>query len=164
MKTSRQYVIEQIVANIIINFGIAYYLGSNAMGELATVPLIAPQDAPLDPNMAGDIMVGSLIMGVILTLILTWLTRAKLRKGGVEAMVVEDMGIIGKLPRNSFLRALTVGLVAMFTLGLVVVLLMALLGISQLPSMTYIVFHAFYVAVLAGVIAWATSKRALADS
>ena len=164
MKTPRQYLIEQVVANIILNFGIAYYLGSNSMGELETVPLIAPQDSPFDPNMAGDIMVGSFILGVILTLIVSWITRAKLRKGGVEAMAVADMGMIGKLPRNSFLRALTIGAVAMFTLGLLVVLLMAVLGISQLPSLTYIVFHAVYVAAVAAFVAFAAAKRALADS
>lgn len=54
MKSTGSYIKEQVVVNIIINFFIALFAGCLTMSSLQNVPMWAPTDAPLDPNMGGD--------------------------------------------------------------------------------------------------------------
>lgn len=161
MKTPRHFVIEQVIANIVINFSIVFYLNWRAMAHLATVPHLAPPDAPFAPNMAGDILVGSFILALVLSLILTAITRHNLRKGAVAPAAAGN--VIGRLPASNLLRSLVLAVFATLCIALPVVVLFPQLGIHELPSKTYIVWHACYAAALAALMAYIVVVRALAD-
>jgi hypothetical protein len=161
MKSSRQFLIEQLTVNSALNFLIAILLGWNTLAGHQFIPLAAPEDALFDPNMASELVVGSFLLGVILTPIVTAITRAGLRKGSLQVNPVS--GLIAKLPHNSFFRSLAVALLASLVFGVTSVVILAVVGVTQLPIWTYIVAHAVYMALLALVVTWVAVKRALAE-
>jgi hypothetical protein len=161
MKTTRQFVIEQVVVSVVFNFLLAFLLSWLSLRHQATIPLSAPADAMFAPSMGGDLLVGSFILGVILTLVLTKVTRINLRKKTVESQV--PVGWSAKLPNNSLLRSLLIGLILTCTLGLVFTILLGALGILHMKIWYYIPLHAFYVGFLAWAVTVPVVKRALAD-
>lgn len=163
MKTSRNYIIEQVVVNFVLNFAIAYYLGRTTLAHQETIPLWADQAAPLDPNMAGDILIGSFILSFLVTLILSAITRYHLSKQNVDTNDLVLGKWLKRLPNSLFKRSLVMGLMAMITAGLVSVLLLYALNITAVDSGYYTITHSCYAAILASCIAYSASKRALVD-
>lgn len=160
MKTSREFIVEQVVVSVAFNFVIAIVLSWLALRHQAYIPLEAPADAQFDPSMGGDFLVGSFILGMILTWILTFVTRLNLKKEKVARL--EAIGWAAKLPKNAFLLSLVVALVASVVVGLPTTVIVAVLGFTQMKVWPYIIFHAFYVAILARFITVPVVKRALA--
>ena len=163
MRSTRAYFIEQVVINIIINFLLAYYGGRATMAKLDSIPLWAPETAPFDPNMGGEILVGSFLLGLILTAVLTAITRHKLRKETIDVSSYAVTGLVARLPAGLLKRSLVVGLVTMLSAGLAVVLVMLALGINQADAWSYHLAHSVYMATLGGVVAYFAVRRALAD-
>ena len=163
MKSSRNYIIEQVVVNFVLNFGIAYYLGKTTLAHQDTIPLWADKAAPLDPNMAGDILIGSLIMSFLITLILTAITRHHLSKQHIDTKDVVLSKWVKRLPGSLFKRSLVMGFLAMFSIGLGSVLIVFALNITSLDSDCYTILHSCYAGLLAGLIAYIATKRALLD-
>lgn len=161
MKTSRRFITEQVIANVVINFFIAYYLDKHVLEHIENIPMFAPSHAPFAPNMAGNILVGSFILSMLVTLIVTPITRYHLRKQHLSPQ--EAIGIITRLPEKLFKRSMVMGLAGMFTLGLISVLALFLMEISQAPASSYVMAHAVYAALLAAIVAFFVTKRALAD-
>lgn len=161
MKSSRQFLIEQLTVNSTLNFLLAILLGWNALAGHQVIPLAAPEGALFDPNMAGELVVGSFLLGLILTPIVTAITRAGLRKGSLQVNPVS--GLIAKLPHNSFFRSLAVALLASLLFGVPSVVILGVFGVTQLTIWSYIVAHAAYMALLALVVTWVAVKRALAE-
>jgi hypothetical protein len=161
MKSTRQFIIEQVVVSVVFNFLLAFLLSWLSLRHQDTIPLSAPADDFFAPSMGGDLLVGSFILGVILTLVLTAVTRMNLRKKTVESQIIE--GWSAKLPNNSLLRSLLIGLILTCTLGLVFTILLGALGILHMKIWYYIPLHAFYVGFLAWAVTVPVVKRALAD-
>jgi len=67
------------------------------------------------------------------------------------------------LPQSTFKRSLFMGLFAALILAMPVVIVLTVLGVSQVNSADYIVVHAGYAAVIGGILAYIASKRALVD-
>ena len=155
--------IEQVVVNFVLNFGIAYYLGKTTLAHQETIPLWADKAAPLDPNMAGDILVGSLILSFLITLILTAITRHHLSKQHIDTKDVVLSKWVKRLPDSLLKRSLIMGFMAMLTVGLASVLVLFGLNITAVDSNCYTISHSFYAAFLAGFVAYIASKRALLD-
>jgi hypothetical protein len=162
VKTAQRYIAEQIVINIVVNILMALLIGWSMMGHLDTVPMQLSSDALFDPSMAGDILVGSFLLGFILTLIVTTLTRNALSKAYIEGTTL--VGWSAKLPQPLFKRALMLGVLSMVTAGLTLVLTMLMLGLDQMKTLEYVIFHALYMGVLAAPVTYFVVKRALTDN
>lgn len=163
MKSPRAYLVEQVIANIIINFTIAYFIAKATLAALAFIPLQAPQGAPLAPNIAGDLLVGSFLTGLIITLILSKLTQWQLHHEKIDNSHVELEGWIKLLPNSIFKRALLMGLFATLVLAFPSIIILSILGVQQVASQDYIVLHAVYAGIMGGGLAYIASKRALID-
>ena len=164
MKSPKAYLAEQVVVNIIINFIVAYYIAKASFAALTYIPMQAPQGSPLAPNMAGDLLVGSFLAGLIITLLLSKITHWNLRASKVDTSQFELSSWIKLLPQSTWLRSLIMGLLAALLLAMPVVIVMSVLGVTQVLAADYIVVHAFYAAVIGGGLAYVASKRALVDS
>lgn len=162
MKSSRQFLSEQVVVSVVFNILLAFLLSWLSLRHQLYIPLEAPPDDFFAPSMGGDLLVGSFLLGLILTLVLTYVTRLNLRKKAVEPQPAEGWSV--KLPKNSFLRSLVIGLVATFTIGLALTILLGVLGIGQMKVWAYIPLHALYVGALAWVVTVPVVRRALADN
>ena len=163
MKSPRAYLIEQVIANIIINFSIAYFIAKATLAALEFIPLQAPQGTPLAPNMAGDLLVGSFLTGLLITLILSKLTQWQLRHEKVDNSTVQLEGWIKLLPASIMKRALLMGVFATLVLAFPSIIILSILGVQQVASQDYIVFHAVYAGIIGGGLAYIASKRALID-
>jgi len=150
---------KQVVGNIVLNYFIAYYLSAHTLAVIKTIPLQAPQENVMAPNMAGDLMVGSFIMGVILTSILTLIVRKQLNAFEAPDSVLPSA--IVKLPQNLFARAIVMGLFGMFLVGMPVAIALGLLGVQQVSTQDYIFYHAIYCALLAGLMSYMVVKRVM---
>lgn len=164
MKSFNAFLAEQVIVNIIINFIIAYYLSSAALSALASIPLLAPTDNILAPNISGDLFVGTFLMGLIITLITSVITRKKRNKTQKELGVYVAPNFINKLPHSLFKRGIIIGVVPMLVIALPIVIILLALDIHQLYSEDYIIYHAFYAAIVAGLISYSSVSRTLAES
>ncbi len=161
MKSSREFIVEQVVVSVVFNFGLAILLSWLALRHQEFIPLAAPAEAQFDPSMGGDFLVGSFLLGMILTWVLTFVTRSNLRKSKVEAL--QATGWAAKLPKNAFLRSLVIALFASVVIGLPTTVIVGVLGFTQMQVWPYIALHAIYVGILARIVTVPVVKRALAD-
>lgn len=164
MKSPRAYLVEQVSVNIVINFIIAYFIAKTTLAALQVIPMQAPHGDPLAPNMAGDLLVGSFLAGLIITLLLSKITHWNVRNSKVDKTGFELTGWIRLLPQSTFKRSLLVGVFAALILAMPVIIIMNMLGIHQAATGDYILIHAVYAAIIGGALAYIASKRALADS
>ncbi len=159
MKSSRSYIREQVIVNSLVNFLIALLLGWVSLNGQEKIPMWAPSHSRFDVNMGGNILLGTFLLGVILSLIITAVTKRNLRRNQVKAQ--SATGLIAHLPKAGFKRSLLMGLVAMLTIGIANVALLTLLEIDQLHVWDFILYHSVYMAVLAGIISVPATKSAL---
>ena len=189
MKNPSVYIRNQVIANVLVNFFIAYYLSKHALENLSYIPFEAPAHDPFHPNMAGDLLVGTFIMGVVLTLVITILTRMQLNTGNIDVgsiirnstktetetagkikavttnktIVKEDVWI-ERLPTHLFLRALVIGFMASLLMAFPVVAILDTLKIHALSANTYVFVHAIYCSLASAVLTVVVCKRAMLDS
>lgn len=154
---------QQVISNIVINFLIAYFLSTATLAAITTIPLQAPQDNIMAPNMAGDLMVGSFIMGVILTTVLTLIMRLQLRNKTIAVPEHVALSIIAKLPNNLVARGTVVGFLSMCLVGVPAAILLAVFGIMQASTQDYIFYHGIYAAVLGGGMSYVVAKRVMLE-
>lgn len=160
MKTQNKYIIESVVINSVLNFFITLGIGYFTHTGMTAIPMVAPLNTPLAPNIAGDIVVGSFILGWVLGAIVTYITRHNVNKQHVESGFIETNSFILKLPQNFAGRFISIGLAAA-VVGVVAVLILVLLGVSELQISTYSIPHAIYVAVMAGLVTLVAARRGL---
>jgi len=163
MKSVRSTLTENIVGNIIINFFIAYGLSSLTLASMDSIPMKAPTDNMLAPNMGGDILVGTFITGIILTLILTKIVRLGMKSKPIDVSSLSSVGWSARLPEPIFKRGLMVGAVSAMVIAMPVLIVMDVLAIQQASTSNYILYHAIYVALLTGLMAYFVTKRAILD-
>ena len=164
MKSFNAFLTEQIIANVIINFLIAYYLSSTTLSSLASIPLLAPTDNLLAPNISGDLFVGTFLMGLIITLITSLITRKKRNKANNELGLFIAPNFINKLPHSIFKRGIIIGVVPMLVIALPIVIILTILDMHNIHSEDYIIYHAFYAAIVAGLISYSSVSRTLAEN
>ena len=152
---------QQVLSNVVINFLIAYFLSASTLAALTTIPLQAPQDNFMAPNMAGDLMVGSFIMGIILTTVLTLIMRFQLRNKTIAVPEHVSLSIIAKLPNNLLARGTVLGFLSMCLVGMPAAILLGVFGIMQADTQDYIFYHGIYAAVLGGAMSYVVAKRVI---
>lgn len=163
MKTSAKYITEQIVVNVIINFLIAFFIGRFTLAQLDSIPLWPIESAPLEPNMCGDILLGTFLLTFILTMIITAVTKHNIRKKLVDNSNITSNPWLNYLPKSFILRALFMGLLATLMIGLDVVLILFFMNIEQVNSGFYNIIHSTYAGILAGAVTYIAAKRALTE-
>jgi hypothetical protein len=161
MKSSKAFMIEQLFFNSVISAGITFYLGRHTLAGIANIPLQAPTDAPFAPNMAGDLIVGTFITAVIVTLIVSLLTRFSIKKQSISmsSSFAASPRWLAKLPQNIVLSALSIAGLASLTLGVMSVLLLVVLGVSEMDAELYNYLHAIYVGFAVIVVAYAAVTK-----
>jgi len=164
MKSFNAFLAEQVIVNVIINFIIAYYLSSATLSALTHIPLLAPSEHLLMPNISGDLFVGTFLMGLIITLITAPITRAKRKKSSHNLGLFVAPTFIKKLPESLFMRGIVIGIVPVIIVVLPIVMILTVLDIQQLQSSDYIIYHALYAATMAGFISYASVSRTLAEN
>ena len=191
MKNPSVYIRNQVIANVLVNFFIAYYLSKHALEKLSYIPFEAPAHDPFHPNMAGDLLVGTFIMGVVLTLVITILTRMQLNTSNIDVgsimrnstetatatatagkikavttnkTIVKEGGLIERLPAHLLLRALVIGFMASLLMAFPVVAILDTLKIHALSANTYVFVHAIYCSLASAVLTVVVCKRAMLDS
>ena len=164
MKSVASFIRNQVIANIVINFTLAYYLSKHALEGMSVIPYEAPVNDMFHPNMAGDLLVGTFIMGVVLTFVMTTLTRLQNNNGGINLDNLNHSSKIAFLPDQLLLRALVVGFLAAMVLALPVAATLDVLKIHSMPSDSYILYHAIYCAVASALVCMVVCQRALIDS
>lgn len=164
MKSFNAFLTEQVIVNVIINFAIAYYLSSATLSALSHIPLLAPSDHLLMPNISGDLMVGTFLMGLIITLITSPITRVKRKKSSHNLGQFVAPKFIKKLPESLFMRGIVIGIVPAVVIALPIIMILAALDINQLQSTDYIIYHALYAAIMAGFISYSSVSRTLAEN
>lgn len=162
MKNTDSYLINQIIVNAILNFCIAYFIPKHALKALNYIPFKAPENDPFHPNMAGDLLVGTFIMGVVLTFILTCITRFKSFPAKANNLEISPYWL-AYLPAQLIIRALFIGLLASLFLAFPVVAIMDMLSIMSLSVETYIIGHAVYCTLASIILTIIVCKRAFLD-
>lgn len=112
-----------------------------------------------------DMLAASGIATFMMTLVLTLIVRARVRKGALPALEWPhgERGLMAFIPQNLLLRALALGLTAVVLLvppGLVIV---ALTGILPLTKLGFLAFNLAFGAVVGLVMARFVVLTALAD-
>lgn len=144
MKPSRVYLKEQVIANLILNYIISYGLSSLTLSKLVVIPLTAPVDDPFHPNMAGDLIVGTVITGLAVTLIVGIITGLLIKKGKLSTSGIQSSWMIDKLPNSLFTRGLFIGVIASVTFAIPVSISLHYLGVAEFNVSTYIAWHSVY--------------------
>jgi len=102
---------------------------------------------------------------LLMTLILTLIVRARVRKGALPALdwPAEERGLMRLVPRNLPLRAIALAVLAVILLvptGLIVV---SLLGVLPMSRVDFLIFNLIYGAIVGLVMARFVVLPALAD-
>jgi len=145
MSTSRRYITQQIIVNALVNFFLALLISWGLMGSLEEIPIWFSMENLLDPSVIGDIVVGSFLLGLLFTAIVTQFIRADLKKGKVNGLAQSDAH--KWMPQALFTRALVFGVVCMLV-GFSMVGVILTLDIDSVRVTDYIVLHAIYVGAL----------------
>ena len=164
MKSAASFIRNQVIANIIINFTLAYYLSKHALEGMSVIPYEAPVNDMFHPNMAGDLLVGTFIMGVVLTFVMTALTRLQTNNGAINLDNIKQPSKITFLPNPLLFRALVVGFLAAMVLAFPVAAILDVLKVHSMPSGSYILYHAVYCAAASALVCIVVCQRALIDS
>lgn len=163
MKSPSSYLREQVVANLIINFTIAYGLSSLILSNLEFIPITAPVDQPFHPNMAGDLIVGTAITGLIVTLIVTLITRLLIKVGRVNRGSYGKSVIADQLPNALLSRGLFVGVLSALSFAVPASMFLQYLDLTLLKVSTYILWHSVYCGMIGGIISYFVCIKALSE-
>jgi len=145
MSTSRRYITQQIIVNALVNFFLALLISWGLMGSLEEIPIWFSMENLLDPSVIGDIVVGSFLLGLLFTAIVTQFIRADLKKGKVNGLAQSDA--LKWMPQALFTRALVFGVGCMLV-GFSMVGVILILDIDSVRVTDYIVLHAIYIGAL----------------
>jgi hypothetical protein len=155
----RKYLVGQSVAGAVINFFLNAAIGWLLYRQLPRVPLYGAQ------SMAGDVVVTSLLLPVLICLIATPLIRGEVARARLPAVswLRPGSGRAVPLPSNLFLRALLLGLLSALLVSPIMVLALRWLGVHGLKFWSFVAFKASFAAALAAVITPIVASRALED-
>lgn len=155
----RKYLVGQSVAGAVINFLLNGAIGWLLYRQLPRVPLYGAQ------SMAGDVVVTSLLLPVLICLIATPLIRGEVARARLPAVSWLRPGSrrAVRLPGNLLLRALVLGLLSAILVSPIIILALSSLGVDRLELWSFVAFKASFAAALAAVITPIVASRALED-
>ena len=145
----RKYLVGQAIAGAVINLVLNGAIGWLSYRHLPRVPLFGPQ------SIAGDVVVTSVLLPVLVCLIVTPLVRAEIRKGRLPAVawVGDKPSRALPRPRNVLLRALLLGVLTGILVSPVLIgMLNLFVGSDGLGVPAFVVFKASLGAALAAVV------------
>jgi hypothetical protein len=163
VKSYRSYLFEQCIANFIINFALTYVFGALALSNVTDIPLFAPQHDPFHPNIAGDLIVGTVITGLAVTLIVTFITRTLFKFKKIELIETQIPTLLKSLPQSLVWRGLAIGGGASFLVALPITIALYLLGITNVPASDYLLWHGLYVALIGSAMACLVCLKSFED-
>ena len=102
-------------------------------------------------------------MGLIITLITSAITRSKRKKAKQSLVLFVATNFINKLPHSIFKRGIIIDMVPVLVIALPIIIMLMVFNINQLISEDYIIYHAFYAAMVAGMISYCSTSRTLAE-
>ena len=155
----RKYLVGQAIAGAVINLFLNGAIGWLSYRHLPRVPLYGPQ------SMAGDIVVTSLLLPVLVCLIVTPLVRAEIRKARLPAVAwAGDNRSRVRRPRNLLLRGLLLGVLTGILVSPVLSgVLSVFVGAEGLEVPAFVAFKASLGAMLAAVVTPITVRWTLEE-
>lgn len=145
MPASRRYITQQIIVNALVNFILALLISWGLMGSLEEIPMWFSMENLLDPSVIGDIVVGSFLLGMIFTVVVTQVIRTDLKKGKLDKLTRSDLP--KWIPHSLFPRALVFGVLCLLV-GSCMVGIILTFDINSVRVGDYIVLHAIYIGAL----------------
>jgi hypothetical protein len=154
----RRYLVGQGVIGAGTNFMLNGAIGWMLYRHLPRIPLYGEQ------SIAGDIIVTSFLLPVLVCLIATPLIRSEVRKARLPATSWLRPGSSRTaLPGNLLLRAVLLGVLSALLMAPVTIWTLHGLGVEGLEFWSFVAFKATFAAALAAVITPIVAARALGD-
>ncbi len=155
----RKYLVGQGVIGAGINFLLNGAIGWMLYRHLAHIPLYGRQ------SIAGDIVVTSLLLPMLVCLIATPLIRSEVRKARLPAASWLRPGSsrAARLLGNLLLRAVVLGVLSALLVSPLTIWTLHTLGVEGLGFWTFVAFKASFAAALAAVITPIAAAWALED-
>lgn len=155
----RKYLVGQGLIGAGINFLLNGVIGWMLYRHLSYIPLYG------DRSLAGDIVVTSLLLPVLVCLIATPLIRSEVRRGRLPAASWLRPGPsrAAHLPGNLLFRGMVVGVLSALLVSPVTIWALRTLGVEGLGFWTFVAFKAGFAAGLAAVITPMVAALALRD-
>jgi hypothetical protein len=155
----RKYLVGQGVIGAGINFMLISAIGWMLYRHLPRIPLYGEQ------SIAGDIVVTSFLLPVLVCLIATPLIRSEVRKARLPAASWLRPGSsrAAHLLGNLLLRAVVLGVLSALLVSPVAIWTLHTLGVDGLEFWTFVAFKASFAAALAAVITPIVAAWALED-
>ena len=148
--------IGSVVINLVLNAGIAWLL----FRGLAVVPLWG------DQSIAGDTIATTLILPFLTCLIVTRLAHGEVRKGRFDAPAWRrgSHAVLGRLPGKTLARAVVIAVASVIIFVPPALAAFSILGITELPFRTFLIFKSIYAGILGGLVAPVIALSALGDA
>jgi len=143
------------VFNFLLNGAIAWL----AFRGVARVPLWGYQ------SIAGDTIATSLLLPLMTCLIVTRLARAHVQVGRVAPLrwSAVSRGVLRWLPGGTLRRGLSLGLTSIALPGALTVGALTVLGVSEMPHGSFLVFKACFAGALAALVTPVVAMSAITD-
>lgn len=161
----KKYIIgEQGIGCAIINFIFggagAYFLARS----LPAVPMWGSK--PGDTSISGDILGTALILTFLVSVIITAVTRKKIKDGQLLPISWRrsSHSLLRLLPANNMLRGLLLGVVFMVILAPIAIFALSVFNVNQMSLWPYITFKASFSAVNAALIGPLAALCAMGDA
>lgn len=151
---------EQIIGSAIINFIIGVGIAYGLFRAMAVVPMWG------EKSIGGDIIATAFLLTLILGLIVTPITHKKIKSGHLPKMAWSrtSHAILGKLPANTFLRSLILGVVYTAVIAPMFILILSVLNIQEMTFGHFVIFKASFAALIAALSAPVFALCALGDA
>ncbi len=140
----RKFLTTEIIASAFINGLLGALFGWLITRGSTTVPFSGPG------GIAIDVLVTAFLIGVLLTLIVTPIMRARIQKGGMPE-VTKLPKLMALLPQNAILRSVIMGLGGGIVIAPIVLALFWLTGTTQLSPGQFIWIKGLYSALFGAV-------------
>ena len=150
----RNETIVSVAINSIVPAAIIWFVG-------ASPPLTVVGEA----GIAGSMLPAAGLATVMMTLVLTYIVRMRVRKGALPALdwPINERGMMAWIPQNLILRAFALGLLAVILLVPTGLCVVAMIDILPLSRVGFLVFNLIYGAIVGLVMARFVVLPALAD-
>ena len=152
-------IIDQGILAFIINSTINAAIGYGIYISRLTLPLWGMT------SIAGDIIIMTFLLTIIVSYLVTLATYKKIKKGRLEKATWRRLSnpILGKLPGNSFFRAMILALLFTIIIAPIVIVALAALGINEMTFMTFVIFKGTLAGFLAIIVAPLSAACAFGD-
>lgn len=138
-----RYIARETGVGVAINTVISVIFALLAARGRLTVPLWS------ESGMALDFVPQTFMISFMTALVVTLMTRKRLKRGELPPLPAEDAGLLARMPQNAFTRAILIASLLTMVMVPLCVGILSLLRVTSLSFHTFIVMKAVYGAVLA---------------